>query len=96
MAAMHFIKMPKDEVLIVILFMLSKTTKDRFMNSKFLDEAKLLEARWGQKSLLEGLDSRFTRASTAKMLECQRLHNETGTWDCCDACKEREKQDEIN
>lgn len=64
------------------------------MNNKFLDEAKMLEERWNKTGLLAGLDDRFSRTSTASMLECQRLHNETGTWDCCDECKEREKQDE--
>jgi hypothetical protein len=64
------------------------------MNNKFLDEAKMLEGRWAKTGLLAGLDGRFSRISTASMLECERLHNETGTWDCCDECKEREKNHE--
>ena len=61
------------------------------MNNKFLNEAKELEARWAKTGLLDGLGDRFSRQTTAVMLECQRLHNETGTWDCCDECKERER-----
>lgn len=60
------------------------------MNSKFLNEAKQIEARWQKTGLLDGISDRYKRATTAAMLECQRLHNETGTWDCCDECKERE------
>lgn len=60
------------------------------MNAKFLQEAKDLEERWKKSGLL---DKKFDRAVTAKMLECERLHNETGTWDCCDECREREKKE---
>ena len=63
------------------------------MNNKFLEEAKNLEARWAKSGLLEGIDKKFDRQSAAVLLECQRLHNETGTWDCCDECREREKQE---
>lgn len=66
------------------------------MNNKFLEEAKNLEARWAKSGLLEGVDKKFDRQSTAVLLECQRLHNETGTWDCCDECREREKQEKLN
>ena len=65
------------------------------MNSRFLDEAKKIEARWGKTGLLDGIPDRFSRATTAAMLECQRLHNETGTWDCCDECREREANEKI-
>jgi hypothetical protein len=63
------------------------------INAKFLAEAKELEAKWSDLGLLA--DGKFTRNVTASMLECQRLHNETGTWDCCDECREREKADDI-
>jgi hypothetical protein len=43
---------------------------------------------------LEGITDKMSRQSTAVLLECQRLHNETGTWDCCDECREREKQEQ--
>lgn len=62
------------------------------MNTRFLQEAKDLEERWKKSGLLDGLDKKFDRVVTAKMLECERLHNETGTWDCCDECREREKK----
>lgn len=62
------------------------------MNAKFLNEAKDLEARWAKTGLLDGMDKKFDRRSTAVLLECQRLHNETGTWGCCDECKEIEKE----
>ena len=53
------------------------------INARFLNEAKEFAARWENNKF-----DRFERAITAKMMECQRLHNETGTWDCCDECKE--------
>ena len=56
------------------------------MNMKFLQEAKELELKWKQSGLLDKLDR------AVKLMECQRLHNETGTWDCCDECREREKK----
>lgn len=62
------------------------------MNAKFLKEAIDLDKKWG--GLLEGLTDSQLRTATAKDLECQRLHNETGTWDCCEECKEREKKDD--
>lgn len=52
------------------------------MNNKFLKEAIEWSAKLRQK--------KFTRP--IKDLECQRLFNETGTWDCCDECKKREKE----
>lgn len=61
------------------------------MNSKFLNEAKELEARWAKSGLLDGITDRTSRQTTAVLLERQRLHNETGTWDCCDECRERER-----
>jgi len=61
------------------------------MNARFLNEAQELEARWAKSGLLDGIKDRFSRQTTAVMLECQRLHNETGTWDCCEECKERER-----
>jgi len=61
------------------------------MNARFLEEAKEIEARWKKTGLLDGIEDRFSRATTASLLECQRLFNETGTWDCCDECREREK-----
>lgn len=64
------------------------------INARFLQEAKELEARWAKSGLLEGLE-KVDRSKAAVLLECQRLHNETGTWDCCDECREREKQDQI-
>jgi hypothetical protein len=63
------------------------------MNARFLQEAKDLELKWKKSGLLDGLDEKFVRATTANMLECQRLHNETGNWDCCDECREREKKE---
>jgi hypothetical protein len=59
------------------------------MNQKFLQEAKDLEKRWKESGLLDGIEDRFSRQTTAVMLECQRLHNETGTWDCCEDCKQK-------
>jgi len=48
-------------------------------NSKFLNEAKELEARWSQSGLLEGISDKYTRSVTAVLLENQRLVNETAT-----------------
>lgn len=59
------------------------------MNSKLLKEAIEFDKKWA--GLLEGVTDKQFRLPTAKDLECQRLHNETGTWDCCEECKEREK-----
>jgi hypothetical protein len=62
------------------------------MNSKFLNEAKELEKRWDV-SMLSDISDKYVRSTAAINLECQRLHNETGTWDCCDECKEREAKE---
>ena len=48
-------------------------------NSKFLNEARELERRWGATGLLEGIGDRYTRSCTSVMLENQRLINETST-----------------
>ena len=64
-------------------------------NARFLQEAKEIEARWAKAGLLEGITDKFSRQTTAVLLECQRLHNETGTWDCCDECREREKNEKL-
>lgn len=62
-------------------------------NERFLKEARELEKLWATNSskLLDG----YVVSKTAVSLECQRLHNETGNWNCCDECKEREKQEDI-
>jgi len=49
------------------------------VNSKFLNEAKELETRWGKTGLLEGIDDRYVRSATAVLLENQRLINEVST-----------------
>jgi hypothetical protein len=46
------------------------------MNKKFLEEAQKLEKIWTKRGLLEGINNRYSRAITAKMLESQRLINE--------------------
>jgi hypothetical protein len=62
------------------------------LNARFLKEAKELEERWA--NLPDGFIRGMTAGQmTAINLECQRLHNETGNWDCCDECKEREKNE---
>jgi Major capsid protein Gp23 len=48
-------------------------------NSRFLNEAKELETRWGQTGLLKGIDDRYVRSATAVLLENQRLMNEVST-----------------
>ena len=48
-------------------------------NSKFLNEARELESRWGKTGLLEGLEDRYVRSATAVLLENQRLMNEVST-----------------
>lgn len=48
-------------------------------NSRFLNEAKELETRWGRTGLLEGIQDRFVRSATAVLLENQRLMNEVST-----------------
>lgn len=54
------------------------------MNARFLNEARQIEARWSRplrngKSLLDGIKDRYERATTAVMLENQRLMNEAMT-----------------
>jgi hypothetical protein len=61
-------------------------------NSRFLKEARELEARWANDPITKRLLDGAFRAVTAKDLECQRLHNETGNWDCCDECKVKEAE----
>ncbi len=48
-------------------------------NSKFLNEARELESRWGKTGLLEGIEDRYIRSATAVLLENQRLMNEIST-----------------
>ena len=48
-------------------------------NSRFLNEAKELESRWGKTGLLEGIEDRYVRSATAVLLENQRLMNEVST-----------------
>jgi hypothetical protein len=48
-------------------------------NSRFLNEAKELESRWGKTGLLEGIEDRYVRSATAVLLENQRLINEVST-----------------
>lgn len=54
------------------------------VNSRFLNEAKEIETKWSKplsngKSMLDGIDNRFERATTAVLLENQRLMNEAMT-----------------
>src|SRR5580698_10319339 len=49
------------------------------MNDRFLNEAKILESRWGRTGLLEGIQDRYVRSATAVLLENQRLINEVST-----------------
>lgn len=48
-------------------------------NARFLNEARELEGRWGQTGLLDGIEDRFVRSTTAVLLENQRLMNEVST-----------------
>lgn len=48
-------------------------------NAQFLNEARELEGRWGALGLLEGLQNKYDRATTAVLLENQRLMNEIST-----------------
>jgi hypothetical protein len=48
-------------------------------NSRFLNEAKELESRWGRTGLLEGIEDKYARSATAVLLENQRLMNEVST-----------------
>lgn len=45
-------------------------------NARFLQEAKEIEARWAKTGLLNGIKDDFSRATTAVLLESQRLFNE--------------------
>lgn len=49
------------------------------MNEKYLKEAAELEKRWAKSGLLHGMLGRWDRASTAVLLESQRLINEEST-----------------
>jgi len=54
------------------------------MNAKFLNEAREIETRWSKplrngKSMLDGISDRYERATTAVLLENQRLMNEAAT-----------------
>jgi len=55
--------------------------KQPTMSSRFLNEARELEGRWGKTGLLDGIDSRYSRQVIAVMLEGQRLVNEVYTDD---------------
>jgi len=48
-------------------------------NARLLNEAKELESLWAETKLLDGIKDRFTRATTAVLLENQRLMNEVAT-----------------
>ena len=48
-------------------------------NAKFLNEAAVLENRWGETGLLGGIEEKYTRSCTAVLLENQRLMNEVST-----------------
>lgn len=48
-------------------------------NSRFLNEAKQLEARWSETGLLDDINDHFVRSCTAVLLENQRLMNEVST-----------------
>lgn len=48
-------------------------------NSRFLNEARELEAKWQKTGLLEGIEDRYVRSTTAVLLENQRLINEVST-----------------
>lgn len=49
------------------------------MNSNLVNNAKDLEKLWNKTGLLEGIDDKLTRQTTAVLLENQRLINETAT-----------------
>jgi hypothetical protein len=49
------------------------------INAKFLNEAREIEAQWAKTGLLEGIQDRFVRSTTAVLLENQRLINEVST-----------------
>ena len=49
------------------------------MNAKYLNESKELVKRWASTKLLDGIEDRYERATTAVLLENQRLINEALT-----------------
>ena len=49
------------------------------INSRLLNEAKELEGRWNQTGLLDGIEDKSIRQTTAVLLENQRLVNEVST-----------------
>ncbi len=49
------------------------------LNSRLLNEAAELESRWSKVGLLDGLNDKFVRQTTAVLLENQRLINEVST-----------------
>jgi hypothetical protein len=49
------------------------------INGRLLNEAKELEGRWGQTGLLDGIEDKSIRQTTAVLLENQRLVNEIST-----------------
>jgi len=49
------------------------------MNSQFLNEARAIESKWAKTGLLENIDNKFERSTTAVLLENQRLINEVST-----------------
>lgn len=46
------------------------------MNSKFLNEARVLDTKWSQTGLMNGITDRYERAVTATILENQKLAND--------------------
>jgi len=48
-------------------------------NARFLNEAREVEKKWVSTGLLEGIDDRYVRSTTAVILENQRLYNEMAT-----------------
>ena len=59
--------------------------------NKYLEEVKLLEAKWN-KLFPNGMKDKFSRAQTAVLLQSHRLINEGPCW-CGDICKGK-KDDE--
>jgi len=55
--------------------------KQPTINSRFLNEAREIEAKWGKTGLLEGIDEKWSRSTCAVLLESQRLMNEVYTDD---------------
>jgi hypothetical protein len=49
------------------------------INARFLNEAREIEAQWSRTGLLDGINDRFVRSTTAVLLENQRLINEVST-----------------